>query len=283
MKKSVLTFALGLSAFASSPVFGTLVMQTQHGSGASDLDGLLANSDLLSGLIATKLPGDPGWHPANPATLNGSLDPNGLPAFTNDVGEGGLAGLLSDFPGEGEPTKMIQYDLAGPSDLGQINILTGNEGADGRVFSTTRILYSTNNGGTFLPLGGYVPSLGGNPEGYYQSDASGTVNTESRSTLVSLFDDGNVPLATGVTNLQFFFYAVDNTSGMMRDPFTGVNPYTGADDGLSAAFVSPLIWEIDALEYQIPGIPESASAVYPAILVLLSTLALRHRRRFLSR
>ncbi len=33
----------------------------------------------------------------------------------------------------------------------------------------------------------------------------------------------------------------------MRDPFEGVNPFTGADDGLSAAFVSPLVWEIDVL------------------------------------
>ncbi len=33
----------------------------------------------------------------------------------------------------------------------------------------------------------------------------------------------------------------------MRDPFDGVNPFTGTDDGLNAAFVSPLVWEIDVL------------------------------------
>ena len=33
----------------------------------------------------------------------------------------------------------------------------------------------------------------------------------------------------------------------MRDPFDGINPFTGTDDGLNAAFVSPLVWEIDVL------------------------------------
>ena len=33
----------------------------------------------------------------------------------------------------------------------------------------------------------------------------------------------------------------------MRDPFDGINPFTDTDDGLTAAFVSPLVWEIDVL------------------------------------
>jgi hypothetical protein len=33
----------------------------------------------------------------------------------------------------------------------------------------------------------------------------------------------------------------------MRDPFDGINPFTGTDDFLTAAFVSPLVWEIDVL------------------------------------
>lgn len=50
-----------------------------------------------------------------------------------------------------------------------------------------------------------------------------------------------------MTNLQFNFYSVDNTLGEMRDPFDGVNPFTGVDDTLTAAFVSPLIYEIDVI------------------------------------
>jgi len=78
---------------------------------AHDLDGLISDSDLLQGLIATELEGDNGWHPANPASGD-PLNPNGLPAFT----------------------------------------------------------------------------------------------------------DGDAAIATGVTNIQFDFYAVDNTAGEMRDP-----------------------------------------------------------------
>jgi hypothetical protein len=48
-----------------------------------------------------------------------------------------------------------------------------------------------------------------------------------------------------VTDIEFDFYSVDNTLGEMRDPFDGLNPFTGTDDGLTAAFVSPLVWEID--------------------------------------
>jgi hypothetical protein len=54
-------------------------------------------------------------------------------------------------------------------------------------------------------------------------------------------------LATEVTHIEFDFYSVDNTQGQMRDPFDGVNPFTGTDDGLSAAISSPLVWEIDVL------------------------------------
>jgi len=50
-----------------------------------------------------------------------------------------------------------------------------------------------------------------------------------------------------VTDIEFNFYAVDNTQGQMRDPFSGVNPFTGTDDGLTFPVVSPLIWEIDVL------------------------------------
>jgi hypothetical protein len=65
--------------------------------------------------------------------------------------------------------------------------------------------------------------------------------------VLSQLSDASGPLATGVTRIEFNFYAVDNTQGQMRDPFDGINPFTDTDDFLTPAFVSPLVWEIDVL------------------------------------
>ncbi|MCA9233933.1 MAG: hypothetical protein KDA44_00580 [Planctomycetales bacterium] len=248
--------------FAAPRAEAAITAISTRGQVYSELDGSISSTDVLNGLIATELPGDQGWHPANPATSNGSLDPNGLPAFTDGAGGfGGLTGLLNDFPGAGVPTKVIQFDLASPTNIGQINVLSGNRSnADGRIFSTFVIRYSTNGGSSFSPLGGFVRTFDGNvitdTMGYYQSDPSGVINnetgipgvTEDMANLVEIFDDSAETLVAGVTNLQFDFYAVDNTLGENRDPFDGLNPFTGIDDGLSAAFVAPLLWEIDVFE-----------------------------------
>lgn len=235
--------------------YGAVTFQTTHGEGRNDLNGLMSSVDVLQGLIATELPGDRGWHPANTAPADR------LPAFTDGAGPlGDLTGLLNDFPTPGLPTKLIQFDLSGPTDISRINIFTGNGGGpsggiDGRIFSTTVIRFSTNNGGSYTQLG------------YFQSDPSGTVNSgtgtpghlEFASTLVSIFDDAATNLISGVTNLQFDFYSVSNTQGQLQDPFgddldpanpdipENTNPFTGTIDGIKAAFESPLVWEIDVL------------------------------------
>jgi hypothetical protein len=246
---SLLLACAGIASAA--PIF-----TTDHGL-VYDFDAQIAQDDLIAGMIAIELPGDTGWHPANTDPLDQ------LPALTDGDGlraPGALTGLLNDFPGAGNPTKLIQYDLANPSDVSEIRILTGNEGGDGRIFSTTVIKYSTDNGANFDMLG------------YFQSDPSGTLNNAGSdpryySTLVTITDDSGGPLAAGVTNIEFDLYAVDNTGGQMRDPFDGMNPFTGADDGLTAAFVSPLVWELDV-------IPEPASLS----LLLLGGFALLRRR-----
>lgn len=266
MKRIPLLTAMFMLVAPAPVVQAAITAVTLHGVGSNDLDGLLAGKDALSGLIATELPGDLGWHPAN------TNPADQLPVFTNDSGENGLAGLLNDFPGVGTPTKRIQYDLAAPADLRRIQILSGNDGADGRIYSTYRIFASTDGGANFSPLGGWVPTLGANPNGYYQSDPSGSLNPGLlRSTLQTVFDDGGAPLATGVTNLQFEFFTVDNTGGQSRDPFDGVNPYTNVDDGFSAAFVAPLIWEIDAI------VPEPTSVLLTVVGLL--GLIVEGRRR----
>lgn len=247
---------------AASVANAAVTSSTIHGPLGGSLDSSIAVGDAISGLNGTELPGDQGWHPANPASANGSLDPNGLPTFTNDSGESGLAGLLNDFPGAGLPTKIVQYDLANPTDVYEIRILTGNDGLDGRVFSTTVVSTSTDNGANFSTLG------------YFQSDPSGTVNSgQWGSTLVTIFDDASPVLASGVTNIQFDLYAVDNSQGQYRDPFDGVNPFTGVDDNLSAAIVSPLVWEIDVV-----NVPEPSAIALAGLAVVGVGLVARRRR-----
>jgi len=256
--------AFTLSLFVVTAANAAVTSVTLHDAASNGLDGEVAVGDLISGMNGVELP-DNGWHPANPASMNGSTDPNGLPTFTDDVGRdgaaSGLAGLLNDFPTAGEPTKRVDYALGGPTDIGAIQILSGNDGMDGRVFSTTVISTSIDNGSNYSVLG------------YFQSDPSGTINSgEIGSTLVRVFDDASPVLAGGVTNVLFEFYGVDNTLGEMRDPFDGVNPFTGADDGLTAPNTSPLIWEVDV----IAAIPEPSTA---ALLAAMAAGVVASRRR----
>lgn len=214
---------------------------TTHGAEANSLDGSIGNGDLLAGLIGTELPGDNGWHPAN------TNPADQLPALTDGIGANGLAGLLNDFPTVGQPTKLLQYDLGSLADISAIRILSGNDGKDGRVFSTT-VIRSSSDGAIFDTLG------------YFQSDPSGTINSgQWGSTLVDIVDDLGGDLLSDVRYLQFDFYAVDNTGGQMRDPFDGVNPFTSADDGLTAAFVAPLIFEVDVIGTRVAEAPEPAT------------------------
>jgi hypothetical protein len=256
-------------ALATSPARAVLVTTTQGGSEAA-LAATYSSTDLIQGLIPTELPGDKGWHPANPAAGN-TLDPqNGLPVFTDGQGPfTGVSGLLNDYPGVGTPAKKIQYTLANPADVGEIRVFSGNNGRDGRVFHTYTVEFSGNSGASWsAPI-------------YVQSHESGTINNATangwRNVLTQLTDPAGA-LATGVTDLRFNFYAVDNTQGQMRDPFEGVNPFTGLDDTLNAPVASPLIWEIDVMPAGQGVIPE------PSSLLLLGSglgglLPLLRRRR----
>lgn len=191
-------------------------------------------ADLIQDLLPEELPGDQGWYPAN-------TDPaDQLPAFTDGLGlrVTGMTGLLADYPGTGNPAKRIQYALRAPVDISEVRIFSGNNGRDGRVFHTYTVRFSTDGAVSFSePL-------------YVQSHASGTLNNGAFNqwrAVLSQLSDSEGWLATRVSHIWFDFYAVDNTGGQMRDPFDGPNPFTGPDDGLSPAFVSPLIWEIDVL------------------------------------
>ncbi|QDU71433.1 PEP-CTERM sorting domain-containing protein [Mucisphaera calidilacus] len=259
--------ALLACCLAATPALAVPMATTSHDTSAFAFDAQLATDDLIAGKIGTELSdiegldgttwSDNGWHPVNLASTFGSEWSSGLPAFTdgtNGVGSDPFYGLLNDYPGgeeatTGVPTKLVQFDLDEPSIINQINILTGNNNnADGRVFSTTMIFYSTDDGASFEQLG------------YFESDPLGTLNNATgdngwKSTFVEITDSEQGPLASGVTNLRFDFYAVDNTQGQYRDPFEGENPYTGIDDELNRAVVAPLVWEIDVIGEPGVGIP----------------------------
>lgn len=255
----MLSLVVPLAICVASTVDAAPTATTIHGPENTSLAAYVSSNDLLHGLIATELAGDAGWHPANPAAGNPAA-PEGLATFTDGVNNIDLFGLLNDFPPAGAPTKRIQYALSSPSDIRKIQILSGNNGKDGRVFSTSVVQVSTNGGGSFSTLG------------YFQSDLSGTINSgQWGSTLVSITDDAGGPLAQGVTHLIFDLYAVDNSQGEMRDPFDGVNPFTGVDDLLNAPISSPLIWEIDVF-----AVPEPSSL---AMLTIVAVGASRLRRR----
>ncbi len=252
-----LMMALLTLAIASGGAMAAATSSTAHGVLSTDLNGMIKVGDLISGQIGTELPPLNGWHSANTDPLDQ------LPAFTDDGGMRGtgLTGLLNDFPTPGTPAKTVQYGLGGAKDIASIGILTGNNGQDGRIFSTTVIKYSTDNGANFQTLG------------YFQSDPSGTLNNAGSnprygSTYVTITDDASATLLASVTHLQFLLFGVDNTGGQMRDPYDGVNPYTGLDDGLNAPNTSPLVLELDVVE-----VPE------PAGLVLLGLGGLLLRRR----
>jgi hypothetical protein len=260
MKIASFVLAVAATLALSLPASAAPTAVTTHGAENTSLSSMIAVGDLISGQNGVELLGDLGWHPANPAAPNSAL-PQGLPTFTDDVNNTGLFGLLNDFPAAGAPTKRVQYSLGGAKDIKEIQILSGNDGKDGRVFSTTVISTSTNGGGSFSTLG------------YFQSDLSGTVNLgQWGSTLVEITDDAGGALATGVTHVIFDFYAVDNTQRELRDPFDGVNPFTGIDDGFNAPIASPLIWEIDVI-----GVPEPTAAALAAMTVVAVAM---QRRRF---
>jgi len=256
MKLPNLSIQIVLMSLTVAIAQAGVVSTTVHGMDSHQLDPLISVGDVIAGQLGIELAPMNGWHPAN-------SDPaDQLAAFTDGAGVlgSGLTGLLNDFPGAGVPAKTVRYSFTA-TDISGLRILSGNNGGDGRIFSTTVVRYSDNGGSSFNLLG------------YFQSDPSGTINPgTSFSTMVTIYDDASPILRAGVTDIIFELYSVDNTGAQMRDPFDGLNPFTGTDDGLTAAFVSPLIWELDVVQ-----VPEPTT---PALLVLgLLAMRIRSGRR----
>ncbi len=252
MRKLTIGAAILLAATAAN---GAVQVVTTQGNSVADLGAPISSTDLIQGMIATELPGDKGWHSANSPPGPGQ----GLDAFTDGLeSTGNVTGLLNDFPGVGTPTKKVQYNLGAPRDIAAINVFTGNNGRDGRVFHIYTVEFSSDGSSWTTPI-------------YVQSHQSGTLNNAGnnqwRNVLTQLSDTSGT-LAANVLALRFDFYSADNGGGQMRDAYDGLNPFTGVDDTLTAAHVSPLVWEIDVVE-----VPE------PAAIVMLGLGAIFLRRR----
>ncbi len=236
MKRVIFALALAValtSAANAAPKYVTYQADTEAALAIQP-----SSTDLIEGMTPEPLSG--GWHPANTNLADHQA------AFTDGklMSASGLSGLLNDFPGDGVPALSIQYDLASPADIAMINVFSGNH-YDGRSYHTYTVEFSTDGAFTWsTPV--YVQS---HPSGYV--NAQGTNGFQRAAT--SLFDDSGSALAMGVTNLRFNLFSTSNTGAWMWDPYTGVNPFTGVDDGFACAFESPLILEIDVVPVPEPG------------------------------
>ncbi|MFW5698027.1 MAG: PEP-CTERM sorting domain-containing protein [Fimbriimonadaceae bacterium] len=220
-------------------------------------------ADLIQGQIAVERTGDPGWHTATPTG-----EENRLGAFTDGTRTPGGAGLLWDaLDGDGErvpgPVKLLEYSFAVPANLSNIKVFSANDNPDIRAVHQYVVRWSTDGGQSFAD-DVLVRSA---DSGYINQ---GTGNTDVMSSIFSM-EEGF--FATGVTNIQFDFYATGEGEQMV-DPYNGTNPFTGEDDGLGIPFVSPQIKEID-----IVGQPVPEPATMLALGAGLAALAARRRRK----
>lgn len=238
------------------PGSGLNLQQFRGDYGTPSFGYTVSNSDLIAGMIATNTIAT-GWHPATPGGLQyreGALtDGDNWLSIPN----GNLAGLINDFPGNGMPAQRFRYTFSETMNISSIGVLTGNDGRDGRIFHTYAV---------YGILGGGPRSL----IAYVESAQLGNLNNadhEASREMATILGRTGGWLAT-VDALEFDFYAVDNTGGQYRDAWNGVNPFTGIDDGLTAAFVSPIVREIDVFGEPVPE-PATLAALGLGALVLM--------------
>lgn len=187
-----------------------------------------SGSDGIAGNVATRLSGD--FHSA----VSNNADRE--PAFTDGAGQNGLAGLLRDYPGNNTAAWSGFWNLSSGSavDLNDLRVFSGN--GDGRafhhydVYTTTDSTPDENSAWTLL-----AEEIA--PANF------GTAIGSNSAALTRLTGNGGA-MATGITAIRIDLYAVHNMDNVLRDDW---NAGQGDDtDGVGAAFVSPIVFEIDA-------------------------------------
>ncbi|MFQ3586883.1 MAG: PEP-CTERM sorting domain-containing protein [Fimbriimonadaceae bacterium] len=263
--KSTMVVALAMVVAVASaqqvvgPGPGLNLQQFRGDYGSPSFGYTVSNTDLIAGMIATNTIAT-GWHPATPSGLQyreGALtDGDNWLSIPN----GNLAGLINDFPlVVGTPAQRFRYTFSETMNIMSIAVLTGNDGRDGRIFHTYAV-YGIVGGGE-RSLIAYVESA--------QLGSLNNADNNNNREIATILTRTNGILGA-VDALEFDFYSVDNTGGQYRDAWNGVNPFTGIDDGLTAAFVSPIVREIDVFGEPVPE---------PATLAALGLGALALMRR----
>jgi hypothetical protein len=204
----------------------------------ADLDGGVAVGDLVAGMDppATVFPDDMGWHFVN------TNPQDQWSAFVDDtyyLAGHPYYGLLNDNQPNlsGRFVKHFEYDLGQVEDITEVRVISGNKDINGRVFHTYTVQFSADG-------------VNYTPEIYVQSHASGTINLPAGPNMweaaeTRLRDDAGI--LAQAQFVQFRMFSASNTQGMSVDPYDGINPFTGVDDGNVPAGESPLIWEVDIL------------------------------------
>jgi D-alanyl-D-alanine carboxypeptidase-like protein/SH3 domain-containing protein len=213
-----------------SPTPASIVVTGETATAATSLSVQPDSNDDINGVTGTKISG--GFHSA----VTNANDKE--PAFTDGSGLGSLTGLLMDYPGENTPAWSGYWNLNSGSevDLTEIRVFAGNAGKDTRVFQHYDV-YTTSDstvssGSTWTLLAEEVKAV-----------AFGTTNSSWEATLTKVTRSGGQDLAAGVTGIRFDLYAAGDLSSHCVDDWDDGD--ANDTDDINAAFVSPLLYEID--------------------------------------
>jgi hypothetical protein len=294
-RESCLAFAVALSLVAATGAQAQVKYAFEHAGSIGGLSFAISSSDLLHGLPASSVLLNPdlagiapgymtinNMQPCGPSPINSpNADISGFHGASGDPllakmkvinGQAGgdLDVVLADFAW---PSAVFQFDLAQPSDIGEIRIFAANTlNADGRVFQNYDVEISTDTNTdskqrVFTPLIQRVitssiacaDSPPPPPDRFVPSGNDGSIT----ATLTRVYDASSPVMATGVTSVRFTFWGVSNTLGAFQDqwlgagppaspecpPPDGVNPATYFDvedfDGFKRAFEGTVLREID--------------------------------------
>jgi len=191
-------------------------------SGSSDavLPHQVSGSDLIEGMSAAVITG--GFHPASTGTVasltNGQFDASGTTL------------VLMDYP-HPDPALRVRYTFPEAMDITEVRMFAGHVGDIGnRAFQSNDIYINGALAASELNTGNYeqVPP-----------------NSDAVSLVSWLPVAGETYCATNVTTIDVAFYPVAGIGEGFRDRWGPCTDPAEDTDGAGAAYVSPIIKEID--------------------------------------